>query len=73
MDRGYYDRRFLDSNNHSQLIELKNVKVLVVHDTIYSQLWLSEITDTWADNFQENHLVIIAEGFEDDVLEMALD
>jgi len=63
----------LDPNNPAQNIELKNVKVLIVHDTIDSQLWLSEITDTWADNFKENHLVIIAEGFEEDVLEMALD
>lgn len=63
----------MDTNNTAQNIELKNVKVLIVHDTIDSQLWLSEITDTWADNFKENHLVIIAEGFEEDVLEMALD
>lgn len=47
--------------------------MLIVHDTIDSQLWLSEVTDTWADHFKENHLVIIAEGFEEDVLEMALD
>jgi len=80
LDRGYYDRRFLENNPISQsnpnttnpTIELKNVKVLIVHDTVDSQMWLSEVTDTWADNYKENHLLIIAEGFEDDVLEMAL-